>query len=447
MTDPPGAVSFQPARPDDVHDIAELWCEAFPGRRTVADRVRALETGGRYGGLDTVIVGRDGGQVVAACKSYRMEERILGVAVPMLGLAAVAVALPHRRRGLGAELCTEAIRRGAERGEVASVLYPFRPDYYERLGWGLVGELHDYRFRTRHLPAYPEADAVREAVEADYDAVTECYDRVATRSNGLIARDDSVWEYALAGAEIGVLPVAEARGSLAPRDHPRRWVVVYEEDGIRGYALLRIVDTRAGRDRRVDIRELVAETEAAYRGLLGYVASRADALPLARHFARPDERFGDRLRDPRPPRHRSARSLYFPTCRVVRGPMLRILDLPRALRLRPWYHRGGGRGPRGTLRIAVTDPQLPRNEGAWRVQLDGRGAGRVAADVAGVAGGLESDVDAAISTDASTYARIHVGELTPTDAARLGRATIHGDRAILDAAFATSRTFWLLDEF
>lgn len=447
MIDPLHTISLHTAAPGDVHEIAGLWCEAFPGRRTVADRVRALETGGRYGGLETVIVARDRERLVAACKCYQMEQRILGVAVPMLGLAAVAVAPSHRRRGLGARLCSEAIRRGAERGDVVSALYPFRPDYYERLGWGLVGELHEYRFRTTDLQPYEGADAVREAMEEDYDAVAGCYDRVAARANGLITRDAAVWQYVLAGAEIGVLPVAEGQGSMAPRNDPRRWVIVYEDDGVRGYALLRAAHGRADRDRRVDIRELVAETEAAYRGLLGYIRSRSDALPLGRHFARPDERFGDRLRDPRPPRHRPARTLYFPTCRVVRGPMVRILDMPRALRLRPWYQRGAGRGPVASLRIAVTDPELPGNEGPWRVTLNGRGAGSVAADPLAAVDSLGRDVAAALSTDASTYARIHAGDLRPRDAARFGRATVHGDPALLDAAFATRQSFWLLDEF
>mgnify|MGYP006172451799 CR=1 FL=1 len=50
------------AVPDDIEDIATLWCDAFPGKRTVADRIRMLETGGPYGGLETVLVAREEAQ-------------------------------------------------------------------------------------------------------------------------------------------------------------------------------------------------------------------------------------------------------------------------------------------------------------------------------------------------------------------------------------------------
>lgn len=439
--------TIRKARPDDTRDVASLWCDAFPGRRSIDDRVRMLESGGRYGGLDTVLVARDEGRLLGACKAYRMEQRILGVVVPMMGLAAVAVAPEHRRRGLGARLCAEAIRIAADRGDVVSALYPFRPDYYERLGWGLVGELHDYRFRTEHLPTSPESRHVRSAAREDAAAIAACYDRAIAGANGPILRDARLWSYRLSDAEIGVRPAGDGAASLADAEDPRRFAVVYEQGEVRGYALLRQVQTRTRSDRSVRVRELVAETEAAYGGLMGYLAARADRWPLARHFARPEERFGDRLRDPRPPRHRPTRSLYFPTCRVVRGPMLRMLDVERALRLRPWYRADQGRGPALTVRISVSDDALPHNDGRWSVHLDGAGNGTVSGHPPSESREAEGDPDAAIATDVATFARIHVGELAPTVAARLGRATLHGDGTLLDRAFATGQRFWLPDEF
>lgn len=446
MSHADAAPIMRPARSEDVREVAALWCDAFPGRRSLEERVRMLETGGRYGGLDTVILARDeGDRLMAACKVYRMEQRILGVAVPMMGLAAVAVAPAHRRRGLGATICTEAIRIAADRGDIVSTLYPFRPDWYERLGWGLVGELHDYRFRTDHLPISREARHVRDAGRDDGAGIAACYDRAISHCNGPIRRDARLWGYRLADEEIGVRPVVDGAWSIAGRHDHRRRAVVYDNGDIHGYALLRQVETRARGDRRVEVRELVAETEGAYRGLLGYLAARAGRWPLGRHFARPEERFGDRLRDPRPPRHRPARSLYFPTCRVVRGPMLRVLDVPGALRLRPWHHTGHGRGPAMTVRVTVRDNQITDNIGPWMVRLDGTGGGTVARTSA--APGTEGAADAAIATDAATFARIHVGELAPTAAERIGRATLHGDKSMIDGAFATDQRFWLPDEF
>ncbi|MFW6331511.1 MAG: GNAT family N-acetyltransferase, partial [Gemmatimonadota bacterium] len=366
-------IEIRRARPGDSRGVAELWCDAFPGKRTVGDRMRMLETGGRYGGLDTVLVGTDRAGVAAACKVYRMEQHIAGAALPMMGLAAVAVAPSRRRRGLGARLCVEAIRTAAARGDAVSTLYPFRPEYYERLGWGLVGGLLDYRFHTGSLQRYEEARDVREAVlERDAERIAACYARVASRSNGPITRDRQVWAYRLTGEDLGVRPVDADAAWTASAD-PKLRAVVYGQDRVSGYALLRYA-TRAARDEQVlEVRELVAEDERAYRGLLGHIAAQSDQWPHARHFARPGERFGDRLRDPRPPRHRAARSLYFPTARIVRGPMLRIIDVERALLGRRWFDADED-GTAGTIQLTVEDAQRPENDGPWTVRIDGRAA-------------------------------------------------------------------------
>jgi predicted acetyltransferase len=425
-------VEIRPGAEKDIAEVAALWCEAFPGRRTVAERARMLETGGKYGGLETVLVARDpDNDLLAACKIYRLTQRITGVAVPMMGLAAVAVTPGARRQGLGSRLCRHAMAAARQRGDVISVLYPFRPDYYERLGWGLVGELHEYRFRTVMLPGSEGARHVRPARDAeDAAALAACYARVAARSHGPIERDARLWEWRLAGEDLGVR-VVDGKAADAT---PRGGVWVYDRNGVTGYALVR----RKGE--RIDVRELVAETEEAYHGLIGHLASHADRWAVGRHFARPDERFGDRLTDPRPPDARRARSLYFPTARVVRGPMLRLLDAAGALGLRTYFDRPGwGERRDAVIDIFLADRQIEENQRPWRLSITD-GAGEV----------TPADGEPAqhrIATDAATLARIFAGDLAPADAQRLGRASLAGDAHLMDAAFATREPFWLLDEF
>ncbi|NIP81982.1 MAG: GNAT family N-acetyltransferase, partial [Gemmatimonadetes bacterium] len=399
---------------------------------------RMLEAGGRYGGLETVLVARDpAGYLVAACKNYRLEEYIAGAAMPMLGLAAVAVAPSHRRRGLGARICTAAIHTAVDRGEVVSVLYPFRPDYYERLGWGLVGSLHEYRFRTSALGPTEEVRYVRRAaIDQDAAPLAACYGRVAACSNGPIRRDRQVWAYRLYGEELGVRPL-DAEAVWTARADPKLRAIVFDDDRVSGYALLRYVQKASPEQHTLQVRELMAEDERAYRGLLGYIAGQHDQWPLARHYARPGERFGDRLREPRPPGFRGARSLYFPTARVVRGPMLRVLDVPAALRARPLFDAGGPEPITFTLTIA--DDQRPANAGPWTVRVDEDGGNEVTE-------GTSKAADASLQTDASTFARIFAGEISVTDAVRVDRARASNGTG-LDRVFATREEFWLLDEF
>lgn len=444
MTRPTGSppVRIRPAEADDIRAVARLWHDSFPGERTVAERIRLLEAGGPFGGLETVIVADEPGYgVVGACKVYRMTEYIGAVAMPMMGLAAVAVTPSRRRRGLAGRLCVGAIEAAVERGDVISALYPFRPDYYRRLGWALVGALHEYRFHTRALAVpgggQPEGgDRVRRGeLERDAAAIAACYRRVAERSNGPIDRTRQVWAYRLTGEEVGVRPV-DAEALWTARAEPTLRPVVYDDGGVRGYALLRYRRRESPAEATLQVRELIAEDHAAYHALLAHVASQHDQWPHCHYFARPDERFGDFLRDPRPPRFRSARTLYFPTARIARGPMLRVLDVPAALRRRGYFRAGDG-AP-ATFAIRVTDEQCPANTGSWTVHIAADGEVGVESGAAG---------DATLETDPSTLAQVFVGEIPATVAARHGRARVDGDGAVLDRAFATRERFWLLDEF
>lgn len=402
----------------DTRPLAELWTHAFPGRRTVADRVRQLETGIPYGGLESAWVLADGHRIAGAFRVYRMTQYLAGAEFPMMGLAAVAVAPGYRRRGLGKRLVRDALRIARERGDVISVLYPFRPDFYHSLGWGLTGELHRYRFRPESLADYDAGPAVHFAERDDRGAIARCYARVARRSNGLIRRDERAWAFHL-----------DALGAHA--------FVYRDGDDVRGYLLA--VYGRAGSRaaRTLFVRELVAEDDVAYRALLGWITEQRDQWRLVRYDARPDERFDLRLRDPRPPGHGTGRTLWDPTARILRGPMLRILDVERALAARTEWGPEPGFGL--TLSIQVEDRELPENRGPWHVTIEEHGA-RVRA-------GANGGEDARLVTDPATFAQIYAGELSPTAAARLGRAEVEGAPEALDRVFSPKSAFWLMDEF
>lgn len=440
-------MQIRPARENEIQEVAELWCDSFPGERSVEDRAAMLRTGGRYGGLETVLVADDRSGAAGACKALRFDQHVTGVAMPMMGLAAVAVKPSRRRHGVAGRLCAEALRAAAARGDVISALYPFKPDYYRRMGWELVGELHDYRYRTAALPAYDEAARVREARgPEDADAIAASYARAAGVGHGPLVRDRRIWIYRLAGLSLGERPLdVEADWDVGA--HPLRRALIYEdEDGVaRAYALVRYARAPSPEESLLEVRELVAETEPAYRGLLGHLRAQADQWPWSRHFARPAEHLGDRLDDPRPPRFRRARSLYFPIARIIRGPMLRVVDVPAAVRLRRWFD-GSDAGPTTvTMRIEIHDDELPENRGPWRVRIE-EGVASIAS-AAGTAGNHAGGNDATLATDAAGFARLFAGGMAPSTAHRLGSARIDGDFRLLDRAFSVREPFWLLDEF
>ena len=410
-------MTLRKARAEDVERLVELWCHAFPGR-TVAERTRQLRTGEPFGGLDDTWLEEQAGRIAGAFRAYRFTQFLDAEPVAITGLASVAVATWARRKGLGRLLCEQAIRIGRERGDLLSLLYPFRPDFYQAMGWGFAGHLLSYRFRPEALPAYDEARRVVDAGPSDHADIAACYERVASGSHGPLRRRPPIW----------------AKHLGAPATRPFIYVA---GSGVQGYLLARFGRGQVPGERLMRIAELVAENEAAYQGLLGWVSAQRDQWRRVRYDARPDEGLGDRLHDPRPPGFRLTRGLWFPTATVLQGPMLRLLDVPRALEARRRW--GEERGVALTIEIEVDDDEVPANRGPWHLILD-EGGPRVH-PAAG------PGADASLAAGASTFARIFVGGLAPTTAGRLGLARLGGATDVLDRVFQVSPAFWLADEF
>jgi predicted acetyltransferase len=409
------AIRIAPARDEDKRAIALLWTHAFPGERSVEERVRSLEDGKPYGGLEITFAAHLRGKLLGAFRAYKMAEVINGTLMPMMGLASVAVSPDGRRRGIGRQMCRYALAMARERGDLVSVLYPFRQDFYKSLGWGLVGELRSFRFRPESLSLDDNSLQVRMATADDEEGIHACYDRMARGGNGPILRSPYVWKHLFSDAATHA--------------------IVYHKDGVRGYAIITYGQGTTRENRPLFIRELLAESRDAYCGLLGWISEQRDLWREVRYDARVDERFDLRLSEPRPPGERHARMLWDPVARVIRGPMLRIVNVPAALMRRSYPE-----DVRLLIKLTVYDSEIQDNHGECRVEIQ---HGR--AEVGRWSSADKADVQ--MFTTIANLSQIFAGELSATDAVSVGGTEVRGDVRLLDRAFAVREKFWLLDEF
>jgi predicted acetyltransferase len=401
------------AEHDDIPDLAGLWTRAFPGERTLEQRMRHLETGGVFGGIESAYLAERNGRMVGAFRAYALTQHMHGTAFRMMGLASVAVDESARRRGVGRELCERAVRIACERGDTLSVLYPFRPGFYHALGWGMTGELHAHRFRPESLARTGDGSSVTRAGPDDAAGIAACYGRAAADTNGLIARTPRIWRSHLEGESTHVYTAAG--------------------DTIRGYMIVRFGRSASPDEKPLFVREIVARDHDAYETLLGWIAAQRDAWRLVHYDASPDERFEHRLSEPRAPGFQPARYLWAPVARLIRGPMLRILDVRSALENR---QRWAAAAP-VRFGLRVIDPLVPANEGPFQVDFDGSRA------VVGRGGAARP----LLRLPAAAFAQVFAGEVSVREALNLGIAECDGDAAAVDSLFRVDRCFRLLDEF
>jgi len=178
--------------------------------------------------------------------------------VPVAGLAGVATHPDFRRRGFARRLLCDTVAHLRGRGTPLSALIPCSPSFYRRAGWERAAG------HARTLIPYPrradfaEVRQVRPAIDSDRNAIGRLYDRWARGRTGCCKRDERRWR------------------ALFDRVKGR---ALHCGDRVDGYVLYEFrEDTEAHRVLR--ILELVAETDAALRGLAAFLSAQKDLVAV-----------------------------------------------------------------------------------------------------------------------------------------------------------------------
>ncbi len=388
------ALSIRPARPDDLDRAVAIHASAFPDERTHADRARYLGAPpwGEAGDLWVAVAqGGHGRAVVGHVFLFPMRAWFGGRLVTVGGIASLGVAPEARGQGVAAQLMDHVHGVAAERGDAATVLYPFREAFYRRMGYGVTRPYRHLRFSPQALAALRGELRVEAATGDDRAAMIACRDRAcAVSGTGALLRPGRLWDARLA-------------------DEARVWLVARGESDVEGYIAWTLEhDDRAGTT--LVVRDLVAASDRAARSLWSAVGAQRDQVLEVRADVADDDPIdralvdGDRAR---------AGDSWVPHAvgAIARGPMVRLTHAARAL------------GARGYA-------------AAGRLVLDVEGE-RLALDVGGRGGPVVSPATAAadLSLDRATLASVAYGALDVAHAARLGLVGAR-DAAALAAAGA-----------
>ncbi|MGW0518835.1 GNAT family N-acetyltransferase [Crossiella sp. NPDC003009] len=111
-----------------------------------------------------------------------------GRAVPMGGIASVAVAPQARGRGVGSALLERMLTEMRADGQPISALYPTVPALYRGRGWERGGVLESIDLPVHAFQGRRSKIELRAATEADIPAMRDCYHRMAQTVDGMLDR-------------------------------------------------------------------------------------------------------------------------------------------------------------------------------------------------------------------------------------------------------------------
>ena len=321
-----GPLRVRPAQDGDLDRLVAIHLAAFPDDRGIEARRRNFTANAFSGpGLhDLRVAETAGGELVAHAFLFRFGATFAGRVVPTAGIASVGVAPEARGQGVATAFLSALHEEALARGDVLSLLYPFRAGFYRRLGYAPVTPLIRLSFSPHAIPAsFRSARPVRVARGEDRAGLVAAYAAHAARSTGLLDRPHSLWERKLLNERrhVLVLPTAEEGG------------------GLDGYVTFRHAQREPHAATDLEVDELIGASDAARRALLGALAAQRDQVreihltlanddALALALALED---ADRARE-------GTEDVEHPLGVALAGPMVKVLDVPRALAARGVTH-------------------------------------------------------------------------------------------------------------
>jgi predicted acetyltransferase len=347
----------------------------------------------RNAGLDQARILREAGGPVGCLMRLPMGQYFGGRAVPMLGIAGVAIAPEARGRGLALELMQSAVREARAEGFGLSCLYASTQSLYRQVGYEQAGHRFLHRLPLATIDMRERTGGLVALTPADQPAIEECYREFAKEHNGALERGRYLWGR-----------VRELRGEAH-----HGFGVPREGGGLDGYIFIAQRRAPVTLRQEIGVSDLAFRTASAGRRLLGFLADFGTVADEAHFFGGPhhlltalmgQQRFKVEFKD------------YW---------MVRVTDVKAAIEGRGY---AAGVDVQFTLRIA--DALIPENHGAWVIRVRDSAA---RAD--------RTTAEEGLSLDAGALAALYTGMMSPGQLRLLGRASgQQRDAAAAEGAFA-----------
>lgn len=275
-----------------------------------------------------------------------------GQMIDASGVGMVAVDLLQKKKGLAKDLINYYLDHYEQRDNYLALLYPFRPDFYYRMGFGYGTKMNQYDFCPASLPKGRVKGQLTYLKDEHKTMLKEFYNRHAQGVHGLCLKSDY---------EIESLFKAHADNNT---------LVGYQEDGaLLGYLAFgfkKAHDNNFVRN-NLAVREWMWNSPVGFAGLARFLHIQADQIERI-VFNTQDEDFHFALSDVRHSSFNMIPSVYHQSNITGVGVMYRITNFTA------FMGATAGRNFNGmdmNLSVQIQDTFRPENAGQYYLSFQG----------------------------------------------------------------------------
>ena len=185
--------------PEDFPEYVRLSNEAYPAMFTSMseevqnrwiERMKTQQV--EKGAVQYYGYYRDG-KLLGAMRCHTFTMNVYGVDMLTGGVGNICVDLTHKKEHIAKEMMEYYHNLYREMGAPILLLWPFRPDFYRKMGYGYGRKYNQYSYRPEDLPRGSK-EGVAFMGETDVDAMLECYNRYAACHHGMIYKKRGFFE-------------------------------------------------------------------------------------------------------------------------------------------------------------------------------------------------------------------------------------------------------------
>jgi predicted acetyltransferase len=107
------------------------------------------------------------------------------------GIGLVAVDLLHKKEKIAKEMLQYFLEHFHRKGAAIAMLYPFRPDFYKKMGFGFGAKMNLYKIKPENFPKGTSKKNLRYLTKGDKELLINCYNEFIRINNGLLNKTDS----------------------------------------------------------------------------------------------------------------------------------------------------------------------------------------------------------------------------------------------------------------
>jgi len=128
--------------------------------------------------LDNVLVG--------GMRLFDFKMRFLSTKIKTGGVGMVGVDLYHKKQKVCKSMITYFLEHYKNSGAPMAALYPFRPDFYKKMGFGFGTKMNQYKIKPQNLPSKGSQMQAAPLAQEDKELLLECYNKYVDKTHGIL---------------------------------------------------------------------------------------------------------------------------------------------------------------------------------------------------------------------------------------------------------------------